>query len=272
MARRCRACSARDYRYATGIHAFRCTDGFDSSTLNFGGISKPFDVVLSNAQFTDGVHSFDCSAEDGARQGINGHGNIGEGFGSTTMPAVFRVDTTPPQIHCADTQLVLNEPGSVQATVTDATSGPAAPTVSEPAATDQVGTFHVTLSAADIAGNPATATCTYTVGCRVGLDYDPSQAEKSGSTVTLRVVLLDFFGNTVIDPTVVLTAGTVTNLATNATFVPTPPGGKPDLAFNRTGSAYTYRLKTTDYPPGPYALGFFAGADPNAHAAAFVLR
>lgn len=264
--------SARDYRYATGIHAFTCTDGFDSSTLHFGGILPPFDVVLSNAQLTDGVHSFDCSAEDGARQGINGHGNIGEGFGSTTMPAVFRVDTTPPQIHCADTELVLNEPASVQATVTDATSGPVASTVSAPAATDQVGTFQVTLSAADVAGNPATATCPYTVGYRIGLDYDPSQAEKSGSTVTLRVVLLDFFDNTVVDPTVALTAGTVTNLETNATFVPAPPGGKPDFAFDSTGAAYTYRLKTTGYPPGPYALGFFAGADPGAHAAPFVLR
>lgn len=264
--------SARDYKYATGIHAFTCTDDFDSSTLDFGGILKPLDVVLSNAQFTEGVHSFDCSAEDGAREGINRQGNIGRGFGSTAMPAVFRVDTTPPAIQCTATHLVLSEPGSVQATVTDATSGPVASTVSAAVETGQVGTFQVTLPAADVAGNAATAVCPYTVGYRIGLDYDATRAERSGSTVTLRVVLLDFFGNTVVDPSVVLTAETVTNLTTGQTFVPTIPGRKSDLAFANTGGAYTYRLKTTGYPPGSYTLSFGAGSDPLTHDAPFVLR
>src|SRR5262249_54133031 len=222
-----------------------------SSTLNFGGILKPYDVVVGNSQLTDGVHSFDCTAEDGARQGINGHGNRGAGFGSTAMPAIFKVDTTPPGIHCADTKLVLHQSAKVVATVTDATSGPVTPIVSAPADTSAVGTFSVTLTAADIAGNTATATCPYTVGYRIGLDYDPSKAEQSGSTVTLRVTLLDFLGNQIVDPAVDLTAQVVTNLLTNATFVPTPPG-QPSLLFSHTGAAYTYRLKTTDYPPGPY--------------------
>jgi hypothetical protein len=264
--------SARDYRYATGIHSFTCTDGFDSSTLNFGGISKPLDVVIDNVQFTDGVHSFDCSAEDGARDGINAHGNIGSGFGSTPMPAVFKIDTTPPTIHCSDDAFVLNQPASAQATVTDATSGPATATVSAPAATDQVGTFQVALSASDVAGNTTTVTCPYTVGYRIGHDYNASQTAKSGSTVTLRVVLLDFFDTPVDDPTVTLTAGTVTNLATGATFAPTTPGAQSDIVFQHTGTAYTYRLKTTSYPPGPYTLAFAAGADPGVHVAPFELR
>jgi hypothetical protein len=263
--------SARDYRYTTGIHAFTCTNRVDSTTLNFGGILPPFDVVLGNDQFTDGVYVFDCAAEDGATKGINAHGNRGAGFGSTAFPAVFKVDTTPPVIRCADTQLVLHQPAVVQGTVTDATSGPAAATVSAPADTTAVGTFSVTVNAADIAGNAATATCPYTVGYRIGLDYDSSKAGMSGSTVTLHVELLDFFGNPVSDSTVDLTAQIVTNLSTNATFVPVQPG-KDDLVFARTGGAFTYLLKTTDYPPGPYALSFVASADPGVHAAPFVLR
>ena len=87
-----------------------------------------------------------------------------------------------------------------------------------------------------------------------------------------RIVLLDFFNTPVDDPTVTLTAGTVTNLATGATFAPTTPGAQSDIVFQHTGTAYTYRLKTSGYPPGPYTLGFLAGADPGAHAAPFELR
>ena len=263
--------SARDYRYTTGIRAFTCRNSVDGSTLNFGGIHPPFDVVLANAQFTDGVYAFECSAEDGATQGINAHGNRGAGFGSTAMPAVFKVDTTPPAIHCAATQLVLHQPAEVQASVTDAGSGPVAPTVSAPADTTAVGTFSATLDAADLARNTTTATCPYTVTYRIGLDYDSSSEQKSGSALTLRVELLDFFGEPISDPAVDLTAQVVTNLSTNVTFVPMPPG-TPNLMFARTGGAYTYVLKTTDYPPAPYALSFVVSSDPALHTAPFALR
>ena len=49
---------------------------------------------------------------------------------------------------------------------------------------DRIGRFQVALSASDVAGNTATAACPYTVGYRIGLDYDPSKAANSGSTVT----------------------------------------------------------------------------------------
>ena len=173
--------------------------------------------------------------------------------------------TTPPAIHCSDAEFVLNQPASVQATATDATSGPATATVSAPAATDRIAgsrsrsrppTSPATPPPPPARTRSATASASTTTRQRPRTAAARSRFASSSSTSSTPLSTT---------PTVTLAAGTVTNLTTGATFVPTSPGAHSDVTFQHTGAAYTYRLKTSGYPPGSYTLGFFAGTDPDAH-------
>ncbi|MHB8575870.1 MAG: WD40/YVTN/BNR-like repeat-containing protein [Dehalococcoidia bacterium] len=71
----------------------------------------------------DGVHSVSCTATDSA-------GNTGASPGSTAMPILIQIDTTPPTIACSVSPTVLspvnNTMRNIQVTLgqTDATSGP----------------------------------------------------------------------------------------------------------------------------------------------------
>jgi hypothetical protein len=262
--------SARDYRFITGIEDFSCRDGFEGTNTSFGGILPPFDVVTANVQYTDGVHSFECTAEDGAKDGLEGHGSRGAGFGSDQMPVVFKVDTTPPEVHCVDTHLILNQPdATVTATVTDATSGPVATTLTAPAATGQVGTFFVSFTASDVAGNTATVSCPYTVGYDVELAYNATRLVPANSVFPVRVTVVDFFGRPVTN--LVLTATAVENTLTHTTTAPTSPG-QPTTLFHGVGSDYLYRLKTAGLTAAPYTLLFSIAGDPGTHEAPFEIR
>ena len=72
---------------------------------------------------------------------------------------------------------LVNQAGAVvEATVTDATSGPASPTASAPADTTSVGSRTVHLSASDVAGNVGSIDCSYTVGTRA--DHHDYRADR----------------------------------------------------------------------------------------------
>jgi subtilisin-like proprotein convertase family protein len=103
---------------------------------------------------TPGAHTLYASSMDVA-------GNAG-----AVVSAPFRIDTTPPVLACTvpAPHFTSHQAGVVvTATVTDATSGPASPTVSAPADTATAGARTITLSGADVAGNVASIACPYTV-------------------------------------------------------------------------------------------------------------
>jgi hypothetical protein len=264
-----------DYRYPTGITAFDCSDG-----TAFTPFSPDPSLPSASAQLTlhDGVHIMDCRATDGAQLGFHGEGNRGAGPGSTPedRPVIYRVDTTPPTITCpSDNQLLLNQPGAtITGVVTDATSGPASAGASAAVATNAVGAYSTTLTASDNAGNTSSVSCPYTVSYRVALRYDVTKVSNSGSVVPIRIELEDYFGVDMSDKSILVTAQTVTNVTTNATFPPTSPGAtNPGFQFSVSPArGYDYDLKTTGYAPGPYTLDFMAAGDPIVHHGPFLIR
>ena len=263
---------ATDYRYPTGISALDCLDNTTFVQLS-PGTNAPF--ARGSLSLHDGTHALDCRATDGARFGFHAEGNRGAGPGSTPAPVFVNVDTTPPVIACgASVPLLLHQPAaSVSGVVTDATSGPAAATVSAAASTQAVGSFVAVLTAFDRAGNSASAPCAYTVSYGVGAQYDAAHVKNAGSTVPIRIQLQDYFGTPIPNDGIRVAAMSVTN-SNGVTLVPTSPGAtQPGLFFSALGtSSFTYQLKTTGYPAGDYTLDFVVFGDPLIHHAPFQLR
>jgi hypothetical protein len=103
---------------------------------------------------TPGVHAVYASSQDT-------HGDAGG-----VVSAAFKIDATAPKLACVGApQFVLGSSGAaVRATVTDAGgSGAARSPVSAGVGTRAFGKKTVTLSGSDIAGNPASIKCGYTV-------------------------------------------------------------------------------------------------------------
>ena len=86
------------------------------------------------------------------------------GNSTTGISATFKIDSVAPVVTCASTPTVLARqlPGTVKATVTDATSGALAATVTGLATSSNGGS--VALTGYDNAGNSTTVLCGYRVG------------------------------------------------------------------------------------------------------------
>jgi hypothetical protein len=253
-----------DYRYPTGMRALDCLDNTTFHSLT-PGTNAPF--VSGHLDLADGVHVLDCRGEDWP-------GNRGAGPNSTPAPVIYSIDTVPPSIQCPSAGFLLNQPATLIAGVTDATSGPASQTVSAAVSTARVGTFTGSLTASDAAGNTASASCTYTVSYGVQLGYDSAKPQKSGSVVSIGIRLVDYFGANVSDKSIQVRAVSVTRTDTGVTRLPSSPGASnPGGVFVvAPGGGYQFNLDTRGYAPGPYALDFAVTGDPLTHSAPFVLR
>ena len=143
-------------------------------------------------------------------------------------------------------------------------------------ATPGAKTFMVTT--ADEAGNRMTKTVAYTVGYRVAPLYEVEQAHKAGSTVPVKLQLLDAAGANLSSAAVPVRALGV-SLVSTETYGPVadaghanPDGGfRFDPSLGETGG-YVFNLKTTGYAPGTYKLYFTAGADPHVYTTQFQVR
>lgn len=140
---------------ATGVTNLTCTDA-GTQVLNTSAASGTF--VLP-----DGIHSVTCTATDGA-------GNTGAAAGSTSMPATYQVDQTPPSIAFTGNAGTYQVDQSVEiaCSATDQTSGIDAaltncPNTSGPAYAFNLGMNTVNASATDNAGNASSASTTFTV-------------------------------------------------------------------------------------------------------------
>jgi hypothetical protein len=160
----------------------------------------------------------------------------------------------------------------VGATVTDATSGPLVSSLSAAVSTNAVGTFSVPFTAYDVAGNSTTGSCSYTVTYGITLLYDPSMLWTSGSTVPIRISLVDYFGNNLSAKSIPVRAVTVTNIGTNAVVAPTASGANADFLFAASPKGYIYTLATKGYIRGSYTLDFVAAGDPVMHHGPFLIR
>lgn len=143
-------------------------------------------------------------------------------------------------------------------------------------ATAGAKTFAVTTT--DAAGNQTTKTVAYTVGYRLAPLYEVGKAHKAGSTVPVKLQLLDVAGANLSSSAVPVRALGV-SLVSNETYGPAADAGNanPDGGFRfdptlgATGG-YVFNLKTTGYAPGTYKLHFTVGAAPHVYTTQFIVR
>lgn len=146
-------------------------------------------------------------------------------------------------------------------------------------ATTQVGSFTFTVNASDAVGNASSQSVAYNVTYGVCLLYDPTKAKHAGSNVAIKLFLCDANGANVSSPAVVVTALSVTAVATSILF-PIDEAGNPssaDLNFRFSsdlvaGGGYVFNLDTSGFPTGTFKLTFHASTDPLTHDVFFQLR
>ncbi|WP_166657730.1 carboxypeptidase regulatory-like domain-containing protein [Ilumatobacter fluminis] len=138
---------------------------------NNGPVTVSYDCVddLSGVTFCSDADTVDGEGSD---QQVIGFANdtAGNTVNATTS---VNIDTTPPAITCgAPITVGRGSSSTLEASVDDALSGVASPTVDVPLDTSTVGTFSATVTATDLAGNPASTQCEYSV--ELGDDTPPT--------------------------------------------------------------------------------------------------
>jgi FG-GAP repeat len=147
------AVSAADL--ASPVAAIRCVLDPAGAPLSFGALpaSCAFPAPAGASVATNGQHTVYAAAMNAA------------GYAGTSTSHVFRIDTVGPRLVCSPSPnfTVHGRGGLVTATVSDATSGAAAPIVAARANVRSAGKKTVTLTGHDNAGNAGTVKCRYTV-------------------------------------------------------------------------------------------------------------
>jgi hypothetical protein len=180
---------------------------------------------------SDGSHTAYAAARDSA-------GNAGAAVSRT-----FKVDRGLPAVTCgaAPSFVLGGSGGSVTATVTDGTSGPAATAVSASADVSSVGWKSVSLTGSDRAGNSRTVSCGYAVGYAVTLDSAfPRRPTgvNAGAAVPVRFALTDAAGTPISD-------GAAQALADSCSVRVRLDGGAPGCAkYDASSDRFTYVVKT----------------------------
>lgn len=198
-----------------------------------------------------------------------------------------KVDKKPPTITIttpsAGTFYLLNQSVAASYSCTDGGSGMAS--CSGPVAsgsnmdTASVGAKTFTVTASDSVGNTATPQAVnYTVAYGIRVLFDQSRTAKSGSTIPIKIQIVDANGNNVSSPAVVLHAVSVAQTSSNASVVLDDAGEansdfdfRYDTSLGETGG-YIFNLKTTGYSTGSYLLYFTVGGDPTSHSVQFQVR
>jgi pectin methylesterase-like acyl-CoA thioesterase len=147
-----------------------------------------------------------------------------------------------------------------------------------PLDTATVGAKTFTVNTSDEAGNQVSKTINYTVGFALAPLYEEEKVNKAGSTVPVKLQLLDNAGANLSSADTVVRAVGV-SLVSSDTYGPVaaPGNSNPDNVFRfdptlgETGG-YIYNLKTTGYAPGTYRLYFTVGADTHVYTTQFQVR
>jgi hypothetical protein len=141
--------------------------------------------------------------------------------------------------------------------------------------TSTVGTRSFTVTAVDNAGNPATQTIHYAVGYGVSVVYDESKVHKSGSTVPLKVQLIDALGINVSSAAVAVTAVSLDLISSQTSGVLDDSGNANvdnSFRYDAASAAYIYNLSTTGLSTGVWELHFVATGDPTPHTIQFQVK
>jgi|GEM_PF-1831257 len=142
--------------------------------------------------------------------------------------------------------------------------------------TSAAGARTFTVSATDNAGNSASpSVVNYTVDFGFQVLFDQSKAHKSGSTIPIKIRLVDANGANVSSAATLLHAVSVVQTASQASpFIEDAGNSNPDFDFRYDASlgGYIFNLKTTGYGTGSYLLKFVAGGSSTVYAVGFQVR
>ena len=132
------------------------------------------------------------------------------------------------------------------------------------------------MNSIDNAGNAAAQTSvSYTVTYGLVMLFDQTKASKSGSTVPIKIRLVDANGANVSSSANVVHAVSVIQTSSQATTTLDDSGSSnPDLDFryDAASGGYIFNLKTTGYGTGSYLLNFVVGSSPTIYSVAFQVR
>jgi len=105
--------------------------------------------------------------------------------------------------------------------------------------------------------------------------YDETKAHKAGSTVPIKIKVLDAEGNNVSSPSLVVHAVDVIQTSSQASTVLDDAGNaNPDFDFRYDANlgGYVFNLKTTGYTTGSYRLNFVIGGGTEVYSVGFQVR
>ena len=201
---------------------------------------------------------------------------------SASRGLLARIDRTPPAITITaptTATYILRQVVTAAYGCTDDGAGvdtcAAATANGAPLDTTGVGAKTLTVQARDRAGNVSTASVSYTIAYGVAVLYDQTKAAKSGSTVPIKIRLIDAMGRDVSSSAIPVQATAVAMVSSTATTTLLTSGdANPDdnFRYDPTLGGYIFNLKTSGLSTGTYSLSFTAGGDPTTHVVQFQVR
>ncbi|HYW72820.1 MAG TPA: HYR domain-containing protein [Pyrinomonadaceae bacterium] len=194
-----------------------------------------------------------------------------------------KVDKKPPTITItapAAGSYLLNQAVTVQFTCTDGRSGVASCNGTSanggPLDTATAGGKTFTVNATDNAGNSAApVVVNYTVGFGVVALYDQTKAAKSGSTIPIKIRLVDANGANVSSTAITVHAVSVVQTSSQTSPLVADSGNSnPDFDFRYDAAlgGYIFNLQTRGYGTGSYLLNLIAGGGPPVYSVGFQVR
>ncbi len=142
--------------------------------------------------------------------------------------------------------------------------------------TASAGSKTFTVNATDQVGNTAAPqSVSYSVGYGVVALYDQTKVHKSGSTVPIKIQIVDANGVNYSSASSLVQAISVTLISANSAGTPEDAGNSnPDLNFRYDASlgGYIFNLQTTGYAAGTYELHFVVAGDTTDHVVQFRIR
>jgi hypothetical protein len=137
------------------------------------------------------------------------------------------------------------------------------------------GVYSIVVTVTDDDGGSGQSTLQYAAVYGINVLFDQTRAYQSGSTVPIRIGLLDANGVNVSSASVVVHAVSVVQISSQAsTSLDDPGNSNPDFDFRYEAALgrYVFNLKTTGYGTGSYLLNFVVGNSPTIYSVEFQIR
>lgn len=175
---------------------------------------------------------------------------------------------------------LLNQIATINFSCNDSLSGVTSCTGSSPNGsaldTASIGAKSVTVTATDLAGNTSVPTVVnYTVVYGIVALYDQTKVHKSGSTIPIKIWLVDASGANASSSSTVVHAVSVIKISSQASTNFGDSGNSNpdfDFRFDAILGGYIFNLQSTGFGTGSYLLSSVAGNSPTVYSVGFQVR